>query len=72
MTAFKPLSSLITVIMGLLILGDALYKGVIGATLIILGLYATLWGEVKEKAEKQSEQTMSEQGIEIKQEKQLR
>ncbi|KAM3732400.1 hypothetical protein ACB098_11G057800 [Castanea mollissima] len=55
MTAFKPLSTLIVAIMGLLILGDALYiGGVIGATLIILGLYATLWGKEKEKVENET------------------
>ena len=37
--------------------------------LIIIGLYATLWGKEKEKVEKLLEQTTSEQGIEIKQEK---
>ncbi|XP_075643348.1 WAT1-related protein At5g07050-like [Castanea sativa] len=70
MTAFRPLSTLIVAIMGLLILGDALYiGGVIGAMSIIIGLYATLWGKEKEKVEKLLEQTTSEQGIEIKQEK---
>ncbi|XP_075644453.1 WAT1-related protein At5g07050-like [Castanea sativa] len=55
MTAFKPLSTLIVAIMGLLNLGDALYIGrVIGATLIILGLYATLWGKEKEKVENET------------------
>ncbi|XP_057978725.1 WAT1-related protein At5g07050-like [Malania oleifera] len=64
MTAFGPLSTIIVAFMGLLILGDALYLGsVMGATLIILGLYATLWG--KEKAEKLLEHTIPE-GNEIK------
>ena len=37
--------------------------------MIILGLYATLWGKQREKAEKLSEQAMSVEGTEIKQEK---
>ncbi|GMY09576.1 WAT1-related protein At5g07050-like isoform X1 [Fagus crenata] len=70
MTAFRPLATIIVAITGLVILRDALYLGgVIGATLIVIGLYATLWGKQREKAEKLSEQTMSEEGIEIKQEK---
>ncbi|XP_059452355.1 WAT1-related protein At5g07050-like [Corylus avellana] len=70
MTAFRPLATVIVAVMGLLILGDALYLGsVIGATLIFLGLYATLWGKEKEKGDKVSEQTVSEESIEIKHEK---
>ncbi|GMY09573.1 WAT1-related protein At5g07050-like [Fagus crenata] len=70
MTAFRPLATIIVAITGLVILRDALYLGgVIGATLIVIGLNATLWGKQREKAEKLSEQTMSEEGIEIKQEK---
>ena len=42
---------------------------IIGATLIILGLYATLWGKEKEKVEKLSKETLSEQVNEINQEK---
>ncbi|XP_041003149.1 WAT1-related protein At5g07050-like isoform X1 [Juglans microcarpa x Juglans regia] len=71
MTAFRPLATIIVAIMGLLILGDALYMGsIIGASLIVLGLYATLWGKEKEKAEKLSQQTVSEEVIEIKEAKQ--
>ncbi|KAK7860349.1 wat1-related protein [Quercus suber] len=70
MTAFRPLATVIVAITGLFLLGDALYfGGVIGAMMIILGLYATLWGKQREKAEKLSEQTMSVEGTEIKQEK---
>ncbi|XP_041003881.1 WAT1-related protein At5g07050-like [Juglans microcarpa x Juglans regia] len=74
MTAFRPLAIVIVAIMGLFILGDVLYMGsIIGATLIVIGLYATLWGKEKEKAEiKLFQQTIishEEAGIEIKQEK---
>ncbi|KAG7949383.1 hypothetical protein I3843_13G060000 [Carya illinoinensis] len=72
MTAFRPLFTIVVAIMGLLILGDALYMGsIIGATLIVLGLYATLWGKEKEKADqKRFEQTITEEVIEIKEVKQ--
>ncbi|KAF5480429.1 hypothetical protein F2P56_001179 [Juglans regia] len=71
MTAFRPLATIIVAIMGLLILGNALYMGsIIGATLIFLGLYATLWGKEKERAEKLFQQTISEEVIEIKEVKQ--
>ena len=50
-------------------LSTLINSSVIGATLIILGLYATLWGKEKEKVEKLSKQTLSEQVNEIKQEK---
>ncbi|KAG2715905.1 hypothetical protein I3760_03G100500 [Carya illinoinensis] len=75
MTAFRPLAIVIVAIMGLFILGDVLYMGsIIGATLIVIGLYATLWGKEKEKAEiKLFQQTISDHdeaaGIEIKHEK---
>ncbi|XP_075646572.1 WAT1-related protein At5g07050-like isoform X2 [Castanea sativa] len=70
MTAFRPLATVIVAITGLFLLGDAFYfGGVVGAMMIILGLYATLWGKQREKAEKLSEQTMSVEGTAIKQEK---
>ncbi|KAM6548664.1 hypothetical protein CsatB_020340 [Cannabis sativa] len=48
--AFSPLSSIFAAIMGILILGDILHLGsVIGATLIIIGLYSILWGKKKEE-----------------------
>ncbi|XP_021908969.1 WAT1-related protein At5g07050-like [Carica papaya] len=52
-TAFGPLSTLIVAIVGLFILGEALHLGdVIGAVLIVGGLYAVLWGKEKEKQKK--------------------
>ena len=53
----------------ILILSTLINSSVIGATLIILGLYATLWGKEKEKVEKLSKETLSEQVNEINQEK---
>ncbi|KAK9284187.1 hypothetical protein L1049_023355 [Liquidambar formosana] len=67
MTAYRPLSTLFVAIMGLLILGDALHLGsIIGATLIIIGLYAIMWGKEKEKEKKLMEGVIHDQSIEIK------
>ncbi|KAF5725548.1 WAT1-related protein [Tripterygium wilfordii] len=50
MTAFIPLGNIITAIIGLLVFGDALHTGdMVGAILIIIGLYATLWGKANEQ-----------------------
>ncbi|KAI7757076.1 hypothetical protein M8C21_028476, partial [Ambrosia artemisiifolia] len=47
---FTPLSIVIAVIMGVTFLGDSLYLGsVIGATIIVVGLYTMTWGQTKEK-----------------------
>lgn len=49
---FQPLQTLLVAIMAFLILGDQLYSGrVIGAVLIMLGLYSVLWGKSREKSE---------------------
>ncbi|WCJ39104.1 nodulin MtN21 /EamA-like transporter family protein [Euphorbia peplus] len=49
-TAFFPLVTVIVAIMGLLILHEAVHLGgIIGAVMIILGLYAMLWGQEYEK-----------------------
>ncbi|KAG8650545.1 hypothetical protein MANES_07G057200v8 [Manihot esculenta] len=50
-TAFRPSSTVLAAVMGVLILGEALHLGsVLGAVLIIVGLYAILWGKEQEKA----------------------
>ncbi|KAK7860424.1 wat1-related protein [Quercus suber] len=67
MTAFRPLCTLLTAIMGLLILREALYLGsILGAMLIILGLYMTLWGKESERMMKHTERGRYGQTIEIK------
>ncbi|PON52537.1 Plant-drug/metabolite exporter [Trema orientale] len=49
MTAFRPLSTIIVAVMELFILGEALYLGsIVGAILIVFGLYAIIWGKEKE------------------------
>ncbi|XP_038701106.1 WAT1-related protein At5g07050-like isoform X2 [Tripterygium wilfordii] len=67
MTAFMPLGNIITAIIGLLIFGDALHTGdMVGAILIILGLYATLWGKENEKQQQKPLEHTTEQDVECK------
>ncbi|KAJ6967454.1 hypothetical protein D5086_028817 [Populus alba] len=55
-TAFSPLMMIIVAIMGSFILAENIYVGgVLGATLIVAGLYAVLWGKHKEQKEKEAE-----------------
>ncbi|WCJ39094.1 nodulin MtN21 /EamA-like transporter family protein [Euphorbia peplus] len=49
-TSFRPLSTVLVAILGLFVLGEALRLGeILGAAVIILGLYAILWGKEAEK-----------------------
>ncbi|KAG4960003.1 hypothetical protein AAZX31_13G173100 [Glycine max] len=51
-TAFSPLMMIIVAIMGSFILAEQIYLGgVIGAILIVIGLYSVLWGKHKEQIE---------------------
>ncbi|KAL2326290.1 hypothetical protein Fmac_025348 [Flemingia macrophylla] len=51
-TAFSPLMMIIVAIMGSFILAEQIYLGgVIGAILIVVGLYSVLWGKHKEQIE---------------------
>ncbi|KAJ0475420.1 putative EamA domain-containing protein [Helianthus annuus] len=53
-TAFSPLMMIIVAIMGSFILAEKIYMGgVMGAILIVIGLYAVLWGKYKEHKEKE-------------------
>lgn len=53
-TAFSPLMMIIVAIMGSFILAENIYfGGVIGSILIVIGLYAVLWGKHKENKEKE-------------------
>ncbi|XP_065865378.1 WAT1-related protein At5g07050-like isoform X2 [Euphorbia lathyris] len=71
LTAFVPLSTVVVAIMSLLILGEALHLGgIVGGTLIIIGLYVILWGKEVEKRQKTLEPALcEEQDIEAKVEK---
>ncbi|KAF6158357.1 hypothetical protein GIB67_022437 [Kingdonia uniflora] len=47
---FQPVQTVLVAFMASLILGDQLYSGgIIGAILIMVGLYSVLWGESEEK-----------------------
>ncbi|CAK9162824.1 unnamed protein product [Ilex paraguariensis] len=47
---FKPLSTVIAVIMGVMFLGETLHLGsVIGSILIAIGFYTVIWGQAKEQ-----------------------
>ncbi|KAG9449012.1 hypothetical protein H6P81_008977 [Aristolochia fimbriata] len=53
---FQPVQTVLVAIMASLILGDQLYSGgMIGAILIMMGLYAVLWGKSKEKSNENEE-----------------
>ncbi|CAA2997995.1 WAT1-related At5g07050-like [Olea europaea subsp. europaea] len=56
-TAFSPLMMIIVAIMGSFILAEKIYVGgVLGAVLIVIGLYSVLWGKYKEYKEKEAEE----------------
>ncbi|KAJ8500467.1 hypothetical protein OPV22_011019 [Ensete ventricosum] len=55
-SAFSPLMMIIVAIMGSFILAEKIYLGgVVGAALIVAGLYFVLWGKHKEYKEKEME-----------------
>ncbi|KAF8365047.1 hypothetical protein HHK36_032948 [Tetracentron sinense] len=63
-TAFRPLSTIIVAVMGLVILEEALHLGdIAGSILIFLGLYMILWGKKKEKEKKLKKSEKCDEGI---------
>ncbi|KAL8141833.1 hypothetical protein V2J09_014865 [Rumex salicifolius] len=59
---FQPVQTLLVAIMATLILGDQLFSGgIIGAVLIVIGLYLVLWGKSNEKKEEMQEKYDEEQ-----------
>ncbi|KAK7314614.1 hypothetical protein VNO77_33141 [Canavalia gladiata] len=47
---FQPVQTILVAVMAALILGDQLYSGgLIGAILVVLGLYLVLWGKANER-----------------------
>uniref|UniRef100_A0A0V0HYS9 WAT1-related protein n=1 Tax=Solanum chacoense TaxID=4108 RepID=A0A0V0HYS9_SOLCH len=57
-TAFSPLMMIIVAIMGSFILGEKFYiGGVVGALVIVAGLYSVLWGKYKEYKENEIEES---------------
>ncbi|KAJ4838972.1 hypothetical protein Tsubulata_017376 [Turnera subulata] len=64
---FQPMQTFLVAIMASLILGDQLYcGGIIGAVLIMLGLYSVLWGKNEEKrvAAQEQEKTLRQNLLE--------
>lgn len=56
-TAFSPLMMIVVAIMGSFILAEEIYLGgVLGAVLIVAGLYSVLWGKYKEYQAAQAEE----------------
>ncbi|KAJ4794263.1 WAT1-related protein [Rhynchospora pubera] len=62
-SVFQPVQTVAVAIMAALILGDQLYTGgIIGAILIMIGLYSVLWGkseELKVRGQKDIEQNLT-------------
>ncbi|KAL6853811.1 hypothetical protein ACP4OV_019840 [Aristida adscensionis] len=56
-SAFSPLMMIIVAVMGSFILAEKIYLGgVLGAVLIVFGLYSVLWGKHKETQEKEEDE----------------
>ncbi|KAL0438086.1 UNVERIFIED_CONTAM: WAT1-related protein [Sesamum latifolium] len=50
-TAFSPLSMIITAVLGAIVLAEQVHLGsLIGAVIIVFGLYSVVWGKSKESA----------------------
>ncbi|KAL8059673.1 hypothetical protein ABFX02_03G101900 [Erythranthe guttata] len=50
-TAFSPLSMIITAVLGAIILSEQVHLGsLIGAAIIVVGLYSVVWGKSKERS----------------------
>ncbi|CAN6332560.1 unnamed protein product [Urochloa humidicola] len=59
-SAFSPLMMIIVAVMGSFILSERIYLGgVLGAVLIVAGLYSVLWGKHKETQEKEADAKMA-------------
>ncbi|KAI0527547.1 hypothetical protein KFK09_003151 [Dendrobium nobile] len=59
-SVFSPLMMIVVAVMGSFILAEKIYLGgVIGAVLIVGGLYSVLWGKYKESKEKKEKEAMA-------------
>ncbi|KAL6504889.1 hypothetical protein OROHE_023647 [Orobanche hederae] len=55
-TAFSPLSMIITAVLGAMVLAEQVHLGsLIGAVIIVSGLYSVVWGKRKESSDKAQE-----------------
>lgn len=58
---FQPVQTVMVAILAAAVLGDELYTGgVIGAVLIVIGLYFVLWGKNEERSKTDSDQSSEE------------
>ncbi|XP_009788498.1 WAT1-related protein At5g07050-like [Nicotiana sylvestris] len=63
-TAFSPLMMIIVATMGSFILAEKIYiGGILGAVLIVAGLYSVLWGKYKEYKEKEIEEAIIPEAV---------
>ncbi|XVF60369.1 hypothetical protein PTKIN_Ptkin08bG0039700 [Pterospermum kingtungense] len=57
---FRPASIVIAVVMSAIFLGESVYLGsVIGAVILITGLYAVLWGKAKEEEMREDDSSLN-------------
>lgn len=65
-SAFSPLMMIIVAIMGSFVLSENIYLGgILGAILIVMGLYSVLWGKYKEGQEEKEELPVAVKGGEL-------
>lgn len=63
-TAFSPLMMILVAIMGSFILAEKFYiGGILGAMLIVAGLYSVLWGKYKEYKEKEIDEAILPEAV---------
>ncbi|KAM3339720.1 WAT1-related protein [Capsicum galapagoense] len=63
-TAFSPLMMIIVAIMGSFILAEQFYiGGILGAVVIVAGLYTVLWGKYKEYKEEEIEESIIDEPV---------
>lgn len=62
-TAFSPLSMVITAVLGALILSEKLHLGsLLGAMIIVVGLYSVIWGKSKDTSSNDDDDSCDEKG----------
>lgn len=65
-TAFNPLGMIIVAIMGSIILAEEITLGrVIGAAIIVVGVYALIWGQGKDRGSESSEDDEKNAGMKL-------
>ncbi|GER37748.1 nodulin MtN21 /EamA-like transporter family protein [Striga asiatica] len=65
-TAFSPLSMIITAVLGAIVLAEQVHLGsLIGAVIIVIGLYSVVWGKSKERSSLEKEASFSGRANEL-------